>query len=548
MNRLLAMVALALLSDIASACGDCEYEACDGVFNVICTCAPKGGCILKNPIPNPTPIKIPGTTNYSPVPLPRPMQNVVDGFSKVVSDQTEKLGADTLRTIRGAAGDSVSTLIKAKGDTITTIRKAGSDTVRTVERAGKDAVATYVKAWRDVSEQEKKTFHDAIDAEKAWVNYQKNELRSQRDAFDHAGTNLRNGKVIDAMWSLATEKPKASEKNFFQATQESTLINQAAASAAAIYGGPAGAAAYAAWHTYRATGDANLAFRAGIIAAATAEAGSSVAKMPSSTASELLKKSAMSGAAAGIATAAAGGDEKAIKDAFLKSAGTVLIQGGSEKAKSYSPKAVEVYNTIQCISARDIDCITNTTWARDAKGKVLYDKHGKPRIDTTKIDPKNYLGQWSSVDKNSPQGKALAFITDISKLPKSEAIPVLRGKWVLSWSLGKDHLIQYKKATVVLTYVGDKAPFISSATYGTFSEAKTTQSSATLKYVCPFMGFSRSVEVFRYPKKCVAVYKNGIAPPQIVWESSHELELCTSKAQQFVQHLADIGIACGTQH
>jgi len=36
---------------------------------------------------------------------------------------------------------------------------------------------------------------------------------------------------------------------------------------------------------------------------------------------------------------------------------------------------------IHCISAKDVDCLSNTTYARDAKGKILYDSNGKPRID-----------------------------------------------------------------------------------------------------------------------------------------------------------------------
>ena len=114
---------------------------------------------------------------------------------------------------------------------------------------------------------------------------------------------------------------------------------------------------------------------------------------------------------------------------------------------------------MQCISARDVDCLSNTTWARDAKGKIRYDRDGKPRIDTSKLDPKQYIGRWTGIDPQSAEGTENAFITQISKLPKMEAIPILKNQWVLTWTLGKEQDIAYKTPTVVLTYVGADAPF-----------------------------------------------------------------------------------------
>src|ERR1700757_2916104 len=108
------------------------------------------------------------------------------------------------------------------------------------------------------------------------------------------------------MWGLATEPAQSGEENFAKATQESEVINAAAGSAAAVYGGPAGAAAYAAWSTYRRTGNADMALRAGILAGGTSQLGSSVAKMPAGTTGEIIKKAAVAGAAGGISVAAAG--------------------------------------------------------------------------------------------------------------------------------------------------------------------------------------------------------------------------------------------------
>ena len=165
--------------------------------------------------------------------------------------------------------------------------------------------------------------------------------------------------------------------------------------------------------------------------------------------------------------AAAGGDEQAVKDGFLKSAGAVLIQGGSDKLEAFSPKAKDAYDTVQCISARDVDCLSNTTWARDATGKFLYDdEDGKPIIDPDELDPKQSIGRWTGLDLESAEVKKNAFITQISKLPNMEAIPILKNQWVLTWTLGKEQDIAYKKPTVALTYVGNDAPFNSTVEYG----------------------------------------------------------------------------------
>ena len=47
-----------------------------------------------------------------------------------------------------------------------------------------------------------------------------------------------------------------------------------------------------------------------------------------------------------------------------------------------------------------------------------------------------------------------------------EAIPILKNKWVLTWTLGKDQNIAYGTPPVVLTYVGNDPPFTSTVDYG----------------------------------------------------------------------------------
>lgn len=551
--RLLTFCVLAqvIINSVAMACDRCQQQFCaGGLVPVGCTCIRIPGCIIP-PVKPPITIGPTGKVTVTLLPgVPKEAENIIKG--KVI-DKVDRLGADTLHTVRNAAGSSLQTLTRAGGDTITTVKLVKTNTIRTVEKAGKDATATYIKGWRDTTEQSKRSFKDAVDATKAMANFEKNQLAAQRDAVARANKRLRDRDVIGAMWGLATDPQKASEKNFFRATQESKLVNQAAAAAASIYGGPAGAAAYAAWQTYRMTGDANLAFRAGILAGATAELGSSVEKMPTGTAREIFEKAVLAGTAGGIAVAAAGGDERAIKDGFLKSGGAVLIQGGNDKFKAYSPKMADAYDSVQCISTRDLDCLQKMTWVRDAKGKILYDEHGNPRFKM--LDSKSLSGKWTQDDPNSPKGKALAFITGISKLPNSASIPVLKNEWVLSWTAGKDQTIPYGRPTVVLTYVGDNVPFVSSVEYGRLTPgslvsaqpAAASATSGTLTYQCPFEGNSRTVKVTMTASGCTAIYARQDGKRQTVWESEHEPGICAPKAAQFVQYLSHLAIHCTAQ-
>jgi outer membrane protein OmpA-like peptidoglycan-associated protein len=458
----------------AVACPDCQDEKCTPLPK-ICMCVRKVGCKISVPVPGTSSPDSP-IAGLSPIPLPEPIRAEVEKLGKGATNTLEKLGNDVLTTFKNAGGDTVRTLQKAGGDTFATIRKAGDDLTMTTYKAAGDSTATYIKGWRDIGEQGKRSFHDAIDAAQATVHYYENQAKAELNAIDNAKRRLSEGKVIDSLWGLAVEPLQSNEENFAKATQESAVINAAAASAAAAYGGPAGAAAYAAWSTYRWTGNADMAFRAGILAAATSQMGAAEAT-PVGTTGEILKKAAIAGAAGGISVAAAGGDEQAITNAFLKSAGAVLIQGGTDKLNAYSPEAKDAYDTVQCISARDVDCLSNTAWVKDATGKIVYD-HGKPKIDISKFDPKQYIGQWTQLDPQSAEGKENAFITQISKitqiseLPKTEAI-ILKNQWVLTWTLGTEKEIGHTP-TVALTYAGENAPFRSIVDYGEGQGAGTS--------------------------------------------------------------------------
>jgi hypothetical protein len=199
-------------------------------------------------------------------------------------------------------------------------------------------------------------------------------------------SRVQEGKVVDALWGAATEPLSNSSTNFAKAAQESEIINMAAQSAAAAYGGPGGAAAYAAWYAYEETGNVQIAMRAGALAALQSGAGAGISSMPTGTAGEVLKKAAMSGAMGGIAVAAQGGSQDDIKNAFLKSGGAVLVQAGDQHLRAYSPKMGAALDTAKCLSSVTITCASNLSYVRDEKNKLVTYANGKRQLVEKQFD------------------------------------------------------------------------------------------------------------------------------------------------------------------
>lgn len=235
----------------------------------------------------------------------------------------------------------------------------------------------------------------------------------------------------------------------------------------------------------------------------------------------------------------------------MKSSGAVLIQAGNEKAKAYAPKAKDAWDSVQCISARDLDCLSKTTWAKDAKGKISSFANGKPRFDPNRLDPRQYIGKWTGIDPNSIEGKSNAIVTQISQLPAVQAIPLMKNKWVLSWTISKTSEIGYGKPEVVLTYVGPNPSFTSGVSYSHSEVAPSWTSEeggvATKRpnlYACNLAGINRVVRVTKQGNGCEAIYKREDGKEDIVWHSDHYPGVCARKAAQFVTRMRSKRIQC----
>lgn len=437
-------------------------------------------------------------------------------------------------------------------NTVRTFNTAIRDTEAAVQKAGNDAYATYVKAWRDGEREARTAVEDAAEAVNAAARFQERQMKAYVENLQRAERRLREGKVIDAAWHVGSDRLGSDEENFFKATQESKVINAAASSAAAAYGGPGGAAAYASWSAYRTTGDVNFALRAGMLAGATAQAGTYTEKMPDGTLGQVAKKATVAGAMGGIAVAAAGGDEQAITKAFLASGGTVIVQRSKDAVNGYSPKAKAALQIVDCVSARDTDCFSKTQYAKDG-AKFIRDKVGKPVLSSQPVQAG--VRAWTTVDRASPEGRRLAEIARNSKLPGREAIPVLNNQYLLTWALDA----KGSAPAVVLTEVGKRSPYLFKTHYTRSDEAAKLAAERvlqqlrnhaavvkTVRYVCTIQGEDRTI--ISGPGSggvgCESSYNRPGHPKEVLWIAGKLTDKCLRRAEAQVTTFRRQGFIC----
>jgi hypothetical protein len=223
------------------------------------------------------------------------------------------------------------TLEKAAHDTGHTVEKAAHDTGHTVEKAAHDTGHTVEKAAHDTGKSIEKAVQDTGKAGESVFRFGVREIKGIGTSAKDARKRLKEGKFVDALWHFATDPLKHAEENAGKAAQESNLVRIAGQIAASAYGGPGGAAAYAAWLTYNQTKDVGLSLRVGAITGAAAYGTAAVGQIPNAKASVIAEKTIMAGAIGGVAVAAAGGDKQAIQEGFLKAGGAVLVQSVYER-------------------------------------------------------------------------------------------------------------------------------------------------------------------------------------------------------------------------
>lgn len=383
-----------------------------------------------------------------------------------VAKQTAKALDDTRESVAKAGTDTRVAVAKAGTDARETIAKAGTDTRVAVAKAGTDTRAATVQAIQDVGT-----------AGATIGKFVEREIKGLGKDVSDAAKRVQEGKIIDAIWHLSVDPLKNTEHNAALATQESNIVRTVGQVAATAYGGPGGAAAYAAWYTYRATGNVDLALRVALITGAASAGFSAAGQLPTDTVGQLTQKAIVTGAIGGVAVAAAGGDAAAVRDGFLLSGGMVLVQAGYEKVTDHQIDGRASKGEAYCMATVGAKCSPpKSAYINDSNGNIQFDKNGDPLVDVTKTDPlRPHVGTWSK-ENDTPwlgAGERSASMTAASRIPGMNAMAVFHDTWSVSWDMNAFTNVATIVPAVVLTYIGTGAPYFDKL------QDKTVASSST---------------------------------------------------------------------
>lgn len=545
MAMCVVLLLLGCISERADAYTDCNSKCCTKIFGAkVCEPTCLAACAVIT-IPEDGPLQVP----------------TVPGLPAV---KVDKDVAATLLT-----GGMVSPATRnLTNDTIREVGKALSNIGDEAERLGKNTEAELKRAGRDVG--------DAADAVGAYLEEKtKKTLEVPQNTLDR----VREGKIVDAVWYAATADIQIEDEAASKAALKSDLIRTVGQVAATVYGGPQGAAAYSAWLTYHQTGgDWDLALKVGVITGATAYAMQGVNQMPTTNASgeivasELAKKAAVTGAIGGLAVAAAGGDESAVKAAFLQAGAMVLIQEGYREYTKASLDEEALKS-----SSGDPYCISDVVnCQRPPESAAVYDKEGKfIGWDKSKLDrTAPHVGTGlpnQNIELAGVASEASPFMKGVSKVPGMNAMAFFHDQWAINWNMPPGVLQATIYPAIVMTYNGTSAPLFeeirvaaAGSQVGKEDLAGATsvvvvrkdkvpqsvpveQERVETTYLCAKDGESRSimVEVGRPNDSfaCRVLYRSdGVR--EVPWAAKHEADFCESKAKSLANQHLKWGFAC----
>lgn len=370
----------------------------------------------------------------------------------------QKLG-DLGKAWKKGKKDFRRTLKKAEKDFRRETGKAIHNTIKETGKALTNVSVEMSVATKNIEAETRRVGPHTLNFTKAMGNYLIGKVSGADEMINAANQRILQGKLADAFFHLALDPLTKEEELMFKATQESGWIRSAGAIAAQAYGGPGGAAAYAAWQTYRATNSAEMAIKAGLIAGFTSEAMSNINAIKSVETFDVVKKSVLAGSVGGLAIALSGGDETSVLEGFVLAGGMVLIQEGYQSATGHAldPRA----------ATKDPYCATPGPECDVFKRAYYIDENGALRIDYSKLDPRaSYVGEGYNLGEQRPpyswtQDRS-TFMKTVAKLPGFNAMGMFHDNWVLSWQMSDIA----NKATIfpaiVLTYYGAGAPLATS--------------------------------------------------------------------------------------
>ncbi len=425
-----------------------------------------------------------GSGNVGVVVSPVPGQTAVTvgsatvGVSSVLVQADEKILGKIAGYIVREAGIGFANIEREtkKGltDVDTQLRKAGGDVERSLREAGGDAARELKATQREVEAAATATYRFTV-----------RQAEGSVEAVRQAERRFREGKVIDAVWHLGLQPTQDTSDNLAKAAAESAVVGTAMSVAASTYGGPGGAAAYAAWLAYYQTGgDVNAALRVGLTAAIKAYGTQFAAAPDPATAafSESFKHAAVGGAMNGLAVAAAGGSVEDIQKTMLATAGSILVQDGyrslsqNPSVADFSTAAKQIYCLKSAVErSDDSSCPSLKDYVTDAQGRLaMLDQAGVVQyIDKAKEIPG---ADWLLLSKEEALAKAadmaaiqldalpIKAIDDkvkaaaalANKVKGANIVGLLDDRWALSYEAGR--VVSEANAvvapSVLLSYTG----------------------------------------------------------------------------------------------
>jgi hypothetical protein len=307
---------------------------------------------------------------------------------------------------------------------------------------------------------------------KAVSEYIEWQARGTRDLQEVEIEQARRRKFLDTFYSVGIQQLKNEDEYFSKAIGENAYLNSIATTAASVFGGPGGAAAYAAWYAYKVTGDMGLALKTGVITGASSAALGKVKKKPPN---KMEQKALLAGAIGGAAIAASGGDSDKVWDSFLNSGGMVLVQDGFKEYVGAERDVTIPVGAAYCLSsaigisqgAEELDCLPpQKSFIYDESNKVVgvdiqITEHRRPRA-----------GLWSAVSDGGDffgVPRESEPVTYGLKVSGVDAMEVARNKLEDSWKFKVLDVATVPPA-IIVTYVGVGAP-----TYGLIGKANRQQ-------------------------------------------------------------------------
>ncbi len=379
--------------------------------------------------------------------------------TKITTKANEE-GTNAGRGLNTAVTEEMAKQKEAATKGLETVNRGVTDGIQhaaeQAKKLNKNVKTNLEKVGRDLEAETGRFGRHLEDAAHAIGYYIERQGQGAGKTLSNAERRIREGKVVDAIWHLSTEPLQHTSENAAQATQESAYLNTVAQVAATAYGGPAGAAAYAAWLTFAQTGNADLALRAGILTFATSSAFAAAKGMDSATTSELAKKAAVTASIGGLAVAAAGGDPAAIKEGFLQAGAMVLVQDGYKKVAGSDIDGRASEGEGYCMTAQKQACSPpDTAYVKDNSGNIVRDPKGNPVINMSKLDPRRpHVGIWGGAGVPAITDERGAVMTSISRIPGMNAMAVFHDQWSISWDMGRLSDVVTIVPAIVLTYTG----------------------------------------------------------------------------------------------